>query len=118
MACFAVLAVALGCGKNSSGSSANSGNGPNPTPNPSGGGSGAQIFAQLCSKCHATQAGKKGKAPNLAGIGSKPEKNVDWIEAHVKNPKTHNPRSRMPAFEGKISDADLKTLADYLKTLN
>jgi mono/diheme cytochrome c family protein len=40
-----------------------------------------------------------------------------WLAEHVKNPKTHNPGSRMPAFEGKISDADLRALSAYLASL-
>jgi len=35
----------------------------------------------------------------------------------VRNPKTHSPQSRMPAFADKINDADLQSLADYLASL-
>ena len=113
---FALLAVALGCGKGSSGSSAPTGANPPPV---AAGGSGAQVFAtQNCGKCHATEAGKRGKGPNLAGIAKKPDRTADWIVAHVKNPTAHKETSSMPAFEGKIADADLKALAEYLLTLN
>jgi mono/diheme cytochrome c family protein len=35
----------------------------------------------------------------------------------MKNPKTVKPQSRMPPFDGKISDDDLKAVAEYLATL-
>jgi mono/diheme cytochrome c family protein len=113
MTAFALLAVALGCGKGSTGTSTPTG----PNPVASTGGDATQLFAQNCQKCHATEAGKRGKGPSLAGIGSKPDRSVDWIIAHIKNPTTHKPTSGMTAFEGKLSDADLKALAEYLLTL-
>ena len=113
---FTFLAVVLGCGKGSTTGTAPTGS--NPQPAASTGGSGAHIFAvQNCGKCHATEAGQRKQGPMLAGIGSKPDRTVEWIMAHIKNPQAHNPKSKMDAYEGKISDADLKTLADYLITL-
>jgi mono/diheme cytochrome c family protein len=113
---FAFLAVALGCGKGSTAGTSPTGS--NSQPVASTGGSGTQIFADHCAKCHATVPGeRRGKGPNLAGIGSKPDRTTDWIITHVKNPKTHKPESGMPSFENKLADADLKTLAEYLITL-
>jgi len=114
---FALLAAAVGCGKGS-GSAANTPTGSNPPPVATSGGGGTQVFADHCAKCHATEPGqRRGKGPNLAGIASKPDRTADWIIAHVKNPTTHKPTSGMPAFEGKLADADLKAVADYLLTL-
>jgi mono/diheme cytochrome c family protein len=114
---FALLAAAVGCGKGS-GSATTTPTGSNPPPVASSGGSGSQVFTDHCAKCHATEAGqRRGKGPNLAGVASKPDHTADWIIAHVKNPKTHKPESGMPAFEGKMSDADIKAVADYLLTL-
>lgn len=42
---------------------------------------------------------------------------VEWLIAHIRNPKSHKPESRMPAFDGKISQEDLKALAEYLASL-
>ncbi len=61
--------------------------------------------------------GGGGKGPSLASIGADASKTADWLIAHIKDPKTHNPSSGMPGFDGKINDADLKSLADYLITL-
>jgi cbb3-type cytochrome oxidase cytochrome c subunit len=39
--------------------------------------------------------------------------------AHVRNPKTHKPESRMPAYdENKINNEDLQALAEFLASLN
>lgn len=115
---FALLAAVLGCGKGSSGSSTPTGTTPTSAPTPSTGGGGAQVFAQNCAKCHATDAGqKRGKGPSLAGIGSKADRPVDWIAAHVRNPADHKPTSGMPAFGGKMADPDIRAVAEYLATL-
>ena len=54
---FALLAVALGCGKGSNSSSTPTGSNPT-SPLITSGVSGAQIFAaQNCGKCHSTDAG-------------------------------------------------------------
>jgi mono/diheme cytochrome c family protein len=65
--------------------------------------------------------GPKGKAgggmggPDLTAVGAKPEHTADWLAAHVRDPKSHSPSSRMPAYgPDKIPEADLKALAEYL----
>jgi mono/diheme cytochrome c family protein len=51
-------------------------------------------------------------------VGSKPGRTAQWLADHVRDPKSHNPRSRMPAFgEDKISETDLAALVDYLANL-
>ncbi len=70
------------------------------------GGSDAVLKAQC--RCH---NGGKG-APDLSHEGA--QHDASWIADHIKNPRTHNPSSRMPAFEGRMSDADIQGLATYL----
>jgi cbb3-type cytochrome oxidase cytochrome c subunit len=53
--------------------------------------------------------------PDLTKVGAEPAHTKEWIAAHVRDPKTHKPQSRMPASgPEKISDADLDALAAYL----
>ena len=59
--------------------------------------------------------GGMGRGPSLTNVGTK--RSRDWIIAHIRNPKGHNPQSRMPGFEGKIKDQELEALADYLLSL-
>ena len=49
--------------------------------------------------------------------GGEAEHTAAWLVAHIKNPKAHNPGSRMPSFEGHISDKDLLALGAYLASL-
>ncbi len=70
--------------------------------------------AQGCSACH-TIAGVGGKVgPDLSLVGRKREK--EWIEAQLRDPKAHNPKSIMPGFS-KLSPKDLDDLAAYLAGL-
>ena len=59
--------------------------------------------------------GGMAKGPQLTTVGAK--RTRDWIVEHIRNPKAHNQQSRMPAFAGKISDADLQAVGDYLASL-
>jgi len=75
---------------------------------------GKAVFdANGCAKCH----GGGGRAPDLSHEGADPNHTPQWLAQHVKNPQSQNPRSRMPAFEGKISDQDLQSLGVYLASL-
>ena len=65
-----------------------------------------------CKGCH-----EGGRGPNLSHIGGEPGHTAESLIAHVKNPKASNPGSRMPAYEGKISDKDFTALGAYLVSL-
>ena len=69
---------------------------------------------QGCGRCHALGAGGSRNGPDLTHTGADPSHTAQWIADQIKNPKSHNPSSRMPGYEGRISDADLKTLSEYL----
>ncbi|MDQ3812432.1 MAG: cytochrome c [Armatimonadota bacterium] len=75
----------------------------------------AVLDTYRCANCHALTAEGRGRAPNLSRVGA--EHTAEWIVAHVKNPRIHNPGSRMPAFEGRINDKDLQALGAYLASL-
>lgn len=82
------------------------------------GGPGADVFnANGCGRCHAVNGRGGRRGPDLSKVGAEDEHTVDWLIAHIKNPKQHKPDSRMPAFEGKISESDLKVLAEFLAGL-
>jgi len=103
---------------------------------------------QKCDKCHRMEAGGEGPGPgfggpppggpppggfggpkggpggrgpggpSLAHVGSKPDRTAQWLADHIRDPKSHNPRSRMPSFgPEKISDTDLAALGEYLASL-
>jgi cbb3-type cytochrome oxidase cytochrome c subunit len=55
------------------------------------------------------------RGPELTTIGSK--RSADWLKEHILNPQAHESQSRMPKFGGKIKDADLQALVDFLASL-
>ena len=141
MCLFAAAIVAIGCSKETSSAAKPTTGGPGGPGGPGAGGpggpggggpggaaakpleetgafaAGKKVYnAQDCSKCHSIDPNAgRGKAPSLATEGK--EHDAAWIAAHIKNPKTHSPMSRMPSYEGKISDADLKSLSEFLASL-
>src|SRR5262249_31478699 len=84
---------------------------------------GRAVFQKNCVRCHrvgdAPVGGPKmmmGKAPALTKVGEK--RSRDWIIEHIRNPHTHTEITNLPAYDtSKISDADMKQLADYLTSL-
>lgn len=99
-----------GCGKNEGSGSA------------SGGAdlmaAGKAVFdANNCAKCHRIAGQGNPRGRDLTRVGADPNHTAQWLIEHVKNPRAHNPNSRMPAFEGKISEQDLTALGAYLASL-
>ncbi len=109
-----LLAFAFGCKKKS----------PPPTGGASAGASGDLIASGKavfdrngCAQCHAIGGMGGRSAPDLSKVGAATGRTAEWLVAHVRNPKSHNPMSRMPSFEGKINDKDLLALGAYLASL-
>lgn len=112
-----LLLIVAGCGKDD-------GKAPPPAAPGAGPGAGASpdgkaVFdANGCAKCHAIgDSGRRRKGPDLAKVGMDPEHTPQWLVEYVKNPKAHKPDSKMPRFEGKISEQDLRALGEYLAGL-
>jgi mono/diheme cytochrome c family protein len=74
---------------------------------PSGGGGGQQLFSDNCASCHTlAAAGASGKVgPDLDQVQPGP----DLITTQVKNGG-----GGMPAFKGKLTDDQIKQIADYV----
>jgi len=69
---------------------------------------------QGCSACHMIAGVGGAVGPDLSKVGLRRDK--AWIEAQLKAPKSHDPRSVMPSF-AKLSQKDLDDLATYLAGL-
>ena len=120
VACTAALLVGCGSDKpaNSTPPPANSNSGTN-TPPPDTGPKAPGVVAfeaANCNNCHSTVGSPKtgrGMGPDLSKVGAKHDK--EWIVAHIRDPKSHNPGSRMPAADAtKLSDKDAGTIGEYL----
>lgn len=68
--------------------------------------SGAEIYQAKCN-CHGPE-GKGGRAPQLAGT----TQSTDDLYKIV-----HDGKQKMPAFGSQLSEAQIKKVVDYLKTL-
>jgi mono/diheme cytochrome c family protein len=111
-----LFAAALGCGQSSSS--------PPPAKTPPAAAvastDGKGLFTQHCSNCHA--AGDvprkgKGKGPDLSHVASEADHTPAWIGEHIRDPKIHEPSSKMPAFGSKLKPEEIKSIVDYLSTL-
>lgn len=127
-AAAATVTLALGCGgTKDKPATAGTGSGTNTPTQTANAGTDAKdkppgvvVFESAnCSNCHATAGSAKtgrGMGPDLTKVGAKRDK--EWIIAHVRDPKSHNPGSRMPASgPDKLSDKDAGVLGEYLAGL-
>jgi mono/diheme cytochrome c family protein len=111
MALSAALWIVAGCTKPEAEAGGNGGASTGASVGTADVAKGKAVFdANGCGNCHGG-----GKAPDLSKAGAAHD--AAWLIAHIKNPKTHNPGSRMPGYEGKISEADMTALGGYLASL-
>ena len=103
IAAVIVAFVAAGCG--GGGDEDNN----NATPAPAASDAGAQLFKDNCSTCHTlAAAGATGKVgPDLDQLQPGP----DLVTTQV-----NNGGGAMPAFKGKLTDDQIKAIADYVSS--
>lgn len=93
------------------------------------------LFENGCQRCHSLEddasqfaaegpppggpgGGRRGpRGPNLAHVGSQPGRDAAWLADHIRDPKSHNPRSRMPPFADKLTEEEIGQLAEFLASL-
>ena len=80
--------------------------------------SAAQLFSQNCAKCH----GKDGRAKGLKAkvAGSRNLADAEWqdrvTDERIFN-SINNGKGKMPAFGKKLSEADVNSLVNYVRSL-
>lgn len=78
---------------------------------------GAAAYTSKCQMCHGadgagtTPAGKAMKAPSFLSLDVVKESNADLIAA------TKNGKGKMPAYAGKLTDAEIKDVVAHIRTL-
>ena len=79
------------------------------------------MVANNCFRCHTVDSargpfdasvGKRVSGPELGITGFDPKRTVEWFMAFVRKGS-----DRMPSYEGKINEQDLRALAEYLTSL-
>jgi len=68
-----------------------------------------ELFASTCGFCHQNGGRQAGKGPKLAGT----QRSDAFIVNRVKNGK----EGAMPAFEGSLSDTQIKGIIHYIRHL-
>ncbi|MDQ2841700.1 MAG: cytochrome c [Acidobacteriota bacterium] len=78
---------------------------------------GAATYTSKCQMCHGadgagtTPAGKAMKAPSFLSPAAKKESTADLIAV------TKNGKGKMPAYAGKLTDAEIKDVIAHVRTL-
>jgi len=74
---------------------------------------GREIYVREgCGKCHNFKGHGGAMAPDLTSVTQRRSKT--WIMTQIKNPKSHNPDSRMPDFDH-LSIIERYAISQYLK---
>ncbi len=68
-----------------------------------------ELFATTCGWCHQNGGRQAGKGPKLAGT----QRSDTFIVNRIKNGK----EGAMPAFEGSLSDMQIKGIIHYIRHL-
>jgi mono/diheme cytochrome c family protein len=75
------------------------------------------VYKAKCAMCHGpdgkgeTPAGKSTKARDFCSDDVKKESDADWVEIIAKG------KNKMPAYDKKLSDAEVKEVVDYIRSL-
>jgi ubiquinol-cytochrome c reductase cytochrome b subunit len=77
---------------------------------------GAKLFSSLgCIACHSINGAGGSVGPELSGDTVR-KRDKKWLIEQIRNPKSHNPASIMPAFSS-LPEVQVNDLVDYLMTL-
>jgi ubiquinol-cytochrome c reductase cytochrome b subunit len=77
---------------------------------------GATLFtSQGCIACHTVRGRGGNIGPDLSNIGAQGRSRA-WLTQQIRDPKSHDPSTRMPAFDS-LSDQQVKELVAYLESL-
>ena len=75
--------------------------------------SGEAVFReQRCITCHRFRGNGGMAAPDLTGVAT--QRGTIWIMRQIRDPKSHNPDSRMPSYKH-LGCLELYAIIDYLK---
>lgn len=76
---------------------------------------GASGFNQNCARCHGLEAVSGGMAPDLRHL-EKAEAGDQWFIGRIRHGYTQNEMTKMPAFEGVLSQEAMWAIRTYLNS--
>jgi mono/diheme cytochrome c family protein len=87
-----------------------------PPSQPAGVERGKQLFQQVgCMGCHAVNGQGGTVGPDLSNEGNAGHP-VQWLRTQIRDPKSHDPQTAMPAFDN-LSSQQVNDLVDYMERL-
>jgi len=72
------------------------------------------VFATRCIACHTLDGDGGKEGPDLTRAAKKADHDAAWLERWIRDPTAIKPEADMPAFNGKLTDAELQAIAAYL----
>jgi len=72
----------------------------------------SKVFATRCVACHVIEGDGGKEGPDLTHEGHK--QNAEWLARWISDPSAVDPDADMPSFKGKLSDAELAAISQYL----
>ncbi|MGH9197318.1 MAG: c-type cytochrome, partial [Acidimicrobiia bacterium] len=72
----------------------------------------AKLFARYCLACHVIDGDGGDEGPVLTRIGK--DRDADWLAAWIADPVSLEPDTDMPAFGDKLTQAEIRAIAEYL----
>jgi ubiquinol-cytochrome c reductase cytochrome b subunit len=72
----------------------------------------SKVFATRCAACHVIEGDGGKEGPDLTHEGKK--QNAQWLARWISDPPSVDPDADMPSFKGKLSDAELTAISQYL----
>ncbi|MGE5245194.1 MAG: cytochrome b N-terminal domain-containing protein [Betaproteobacteria bacterium] len=74
----------------------------------------SDVFATRCITCHIVNGDGGKEGPDLTHAAKKPDHNQAWFVTWISDPSNVDPTADMPAFEGKLTEDQLKAIAAWL----
>ncbi|MHB8533525.1 MAG: cytochrome b N-terminal domain-containing protein [Solirubrobacteraceae bacterium] len=72
------------------------------------------VFGTKCIACHILNGDGGKKGPDLTHAAKKPGHDAAWFERWITDPSAVDPIADMPAFGGKLSDAEMNAVSAWL----
>ena len=78
---------------------------------------GADVYKSKCQSCHGAQGTPNPGIAKAMGVKPANDPSVKAISESKMIEDTTNGKGKMPAFKGKITDAQIKDSVDYFRSL-
>lgn len=70
-----------------------------------------------CARCHGAAGEGRGINPPLVGVSRRPRRTVEDLVRIIKNPRAYDLGKRMPSFAGKLSEDEMRAVAEWVASL-